>query len=97
MFDITARDKSIFKDGQVLLAKIKYVLVLAEPMVAVLSIATVCNIANVMLVILVKHVRQLFAISTVIMADVFSVIITQRHVFALMDTLEPIVKSQISP
>ena len=87
----------IFKDGQVLLAKIKYVPVLAEPMVAVRSTATVCNIANVMLVILVKHVRQLFAIVTVIMADVFSVKISQKHAFALMDTLEPIVKSQISP
>ena len=80
-----------------LLAKIKYVLALAEPMVAVRFTAMVCNIANVMLVILVKHVRQLFAIVTVIMADVFSVKISQKHAFALMDTLEPIVKSQISP
>ena len=87
----------IFKDGQVLLAKIKYVLLIVEPMVAVLSSSLAVKNAYVMLVIVVHHVRQLSAISIVIMANVFSVIITQRHVFAMLDTLEPIVKSQISP
>ena len=87
----------IFKDGQVLLAKIKYVLVIVDLMVAVLSPSAAVKNAYVMLVIVVHHVRQLFAIATVIMAIVFSVIITQRHVFAMLDTLEPIVKSQISP
>ena len=87
----------IFKDGQVLLAKIKYVLVIVDLMVAVLSPSAAVKNAYVMLVIVVHHVRQLFAIATVIMANVFSVIITQRHVFAMLDTLEPIVKSQISP
>ena len=87
----------IFKDGQVLLAKIKFVLVIVDLMVAVLSPSAAVKNAYVMLVIVVHHVRQLFAIATVIMAIVFSVIITQRHVFAMLDTLEPIVKSQISP
>ena len=87
----------VFKDGQVLLAKIKYVLVIVDLMVAVLSPSVAVKNAYVMLVIVVHHVRQLFAIATVIMAIVFSVIITQRHVFAMLDTLEPIVKSQISP
>ena len=87
----------IFKDGQVLLAKIKFVLVIVDLMVAVLSPSAAVKNAYVMLVIVVHHVRQLFAIATVIMANVFSVIITQRHVFAMLDTLEPIVKSQISP
>ena len=80
-----------------LLAKIKYVLVIVDLMVAVLSPSAAVKNAYVMLVIVVHHVRQLFAIATVIMAIVFSVIITQRHVFAMLDTLEPIVKSQISP
>lgn len=87
----------LFKDGQGLLAKTEYVLRLVEPMVAVLSTATAYNIAIVMLVMRVHHVRQLSAISTVITAIVFSVLITRRHVFAMLDTLEPIVKSQISP
>ena len=87
----------LFKDGQGLLAKIEYVLRLVEPMVAVLFQATVSNIANVMLVIVVHHVRQLSVISTVITADVFSAIISQRDVTAMLDTLEPLVKSQISP
>ena len=87
----------LFKDGQALLAKIEYVLRLVEPMVAVLFRPTAYNIANVMLVIVVHHVRQLSAISTVITADVFSAIISQRDVTAMLDTLEPLVKSQISP
>ena len=87
----------IFKDGQALLAKIEYVLRLAEPMVAVLFRPTAYNIANVMLVMKVHHVRQLSAISTVITANVYSVIISRRDVTAMLDTLEPLVKSQISP
>ena len=87
----------LFKDGQALLAKIEYVLRLVEPMVAVLFHPTASNIANVMLVIVVHHVRQLSVISTVITADVFSAIISQRDVTAMLDTLEPLVKFQISP
>ena len=87
----------LFKDGQALLAKIEYVLRLVEPMVAVLFHPTAYNIANVMLGIVVHHVRQLSVISTVITADVFSAKISQRDVTAMLDTLEPLVKFQISP
>ena len=87
----------IIKDGQALLAKIEYVLRLVEPMVAVFFPSTAHNIANVMLVIMVHHVRQLSAISTVITVDVFLARISQRDVTAMLDTLEPLVKSQISP
>jgi hypothetical protein len=82
--------------GQALHVKIECALLIVEPMVTVLY-RLEDNIVNVNLVTVVNRARNLFAISIVIMANVCSMLILlQKHVFVVMDTLDPLVTFQIS-
>ena len=64
-------------------------------MAHVLSAAMVANTATVILVIVAPLVPNVFVLETVTMVNVFSMPITLRkHVFAMTDILETIVKME---